>query len=130
MNLEGSTAQTIQGIIVPIAFLLIFYFIAIRPQQKREKEIREMREALKVGDEIITIGGIYGKVIKIKDEIVTIEVGSDKSKLDISKWAIGNVTKKKENKKGNKKADKKEVKNENEKEKSEENSESKNDKKQ
>ncbi|HHV27770.1 preprotein translocase subunit YajC [Anaerosalibacter bizertensis] len=85
----------IQGLILPIAFLVIFYFLAIRPQQKREKQVREMREALRAGDKIITIGGIYGKVVKVKEDIVTVEVGPDKVKFDITKWAVGSVVNKK-----------------------------------
>lgn len=87
-----------QGLILPIAFLVIFYFLVIRPQQKRDKKIKEMRNNLNLGDEVVTIGGIHGKIIKIKDEIVTIEVGSDKIKFNIAKWAIGNVLNKVEEK--------------------------------
>lgn len=89
-NAGGTAGLT--GLIIPIAFLAIFYFLAIRPQRKREKQIREMRESLRVGDSIITIGGINGKIVKIKDEIITIEVGADKTKMDVTKWAIGSVT--------------------------------------
>jgi len=74
----------------PIALLVIFYFLLIRPQQKKDKKIREMRSNLVVGDHIITIGGIVGKVTKIKEDDITIEVGSDKTKFDVKKWAIGN----------------------------------------
>ena len=56
------------GLIVPIAFLAIFYFFAIRPQKKRQKEITEMRDSRRVGDEITTIGGFYGKIVQIKDK--------------------------------------------------------------
>ncbi|GFN36310.1 preprotein translocase subunit YajC [Tepidimicrobium xylanilyticum] len=86
------------GLILPIAILIFFYVFAIRPQKKKEKEIREMRESLKVGDEVITIGGIYGKIIKIKDEIITIEVGANKTKIDVTRWAIGAVINRKETK--------------------------------
>lgn len=79
------------GLIIPLGFLAIFYFLIIRPQQKREKKTREMRNSLKVGDEIVTIGGIYGNILKIKDDIITIEIGADKTKLTIAKWAVGNV---------------------------------------
>ncbi|NBI06938.1 preprotein translocase subunit YajC [Senegalia massiliensis] len=74
----------------PIALLVIFYFLLIRPQQKKDKKIREMRSNLSVGDQIITIGGIVGKVTKIKEDDITIEVGADKTKFDVKKWAIGN----------------------------------------
>lgn len=70
-----------------------------------------MRESLSNGDEIITIGGIYGKIVKVKEDILTIEVGSDKTKLDITKWAVGSVINKKETKKGTEKNDKEETKN-------------------
>ncbi len=91
--------QALQGLIMPIALILIMYFLMIRPQKKREKEIRNMRESLRVGDEILTIGGIHGKIIRLKEDILTIEVGSNKTRLDITKWAVGSVTKGKANKK-------------------------------
>lgn len=83
--------ENLTGLIIPLGFLAIFYFLIIRPQQKREKKTREMRNNLKVGDEIVTIGGIYGSIVKIKEDIITIEVGADKTKLTIAKWAVGNV---------------------------------------
>ena len=79
------------ALILPIGFLAVFYFFAIRPQRKKEKEIKEMRDNLRVGDDIITIGGIYGKVLKLKDDMVTIEIGSAKTRLEMTKWAIGSV---------------------------------------
>ncbi|MTI47792.1 MAG: preprotein translocase subunit YajC [Firmicutes bacterium] len=79
------------SLIFPILLLAVFYFLVIRPQQKKNKQINEMRNSLKVGDEITTIGGIYGKVLKIKEDVVTVEVGADKFKMNITKWAIGTV---------------------------------------
>ena len=79
------------GILLMLGFLAIFYFLIIRPQQKKEKKVKEMRSNLKVGDEISTIGGIHGKILTVKEDIVVIEVGSDKVKLSMAKWAIGNV---------------------------------------
>jgi preprotein translocase subunit YajC len=63
----------------------------IRPQQKKNKAIQKMRENLKVGDKVVTIGGINGTIIKISDEILTLEIGADKLKLQFSKWAIGTI---------------------------------------
>ncbi|SCZ07328.1 preprotein translocase subunit YajC [Alkaliphilus peptidifermentans] len=83
--------QQLGGLIIPLGFLAIFYFLIIRPQQKKEKKVKEMRNSIKVGDEIITIGGIYGKVIKAKEDVITIEVGADKAKLVVARWAIGNT---------------------------------------
>ncbi len=84
--------QQLGPLILPIGFLVVFYIFAIRPQKKKEKEVKEMRDSLKTGDSVITIGGIHGKVLKIKDDIVTIEVGSAKTKLDMTRWAVGSVT--------------------------------------
>ncbi len=74
-----------------ILLIAVFYFLLIRPQQKREKETQKMRSSVKEGDEVITIGGIYGKIINVKDDELTIEVGADRVKLKIAKWAIGKV---------------------------------------
>lgn len=79
------------NLLFPILLLVIFYFLLIRPQRKKDKQIREMRSNLKVGDQITTIGGIYGKIVKVKEDILTIEVGSDKTKLNVAKWSVGNV---------------------------------------
>ena len=83
--------QNFSGLIIPMGFLDLIYFLIIKPQKTKEKKIREMRNNLKVGDEIITIGGIYGTVLKIKEDVLTIEVGMDKTKLTITKWAVGNL---------------------------------------
>lgn len=72
------------------------YFFMIRPQKKREKEAASMRSSIAMGDEIITIGGIYGKVVRIKDDTLFIESSADKTKIQISKWAVKDVTKKTE----------------------------------
>ncbi|WP_148867940.1 preprotein translocase subunit YajC [Thermosediminibacter litoriperuensis] len=78
-----------------ILIFAIFYFLIIRPQQKREKERRNMLNSLQEGDEIITIGGIFGRILNIKDDVVTLEVG-DKVKIKVTRSAIGNVIKKAE----------------------------------
>ncbi len=90
--------QQLQGFLLPIGFLVIFYIFAIRPQKKKETQVKEMRNSLRVGDEVITIGGINGKIIKVKEDMVTIEIGSAKTKLDMTKWSIGSVVNKNESK--------------------------------
>ncbi|MCD4836296.1 preprotein translocase subunit YajC [Phocea massiliensis] len=70
------------------AMFAILYFFMIRPQKKKEKEIQLMRSKLEVGDEIVTIGGIIGRVVNIKDETIVIETGSDRSKIRITRWAV------------------------------------------
>lgn len=95
---EASQAESGNGMsaIIQIGILVLimgaFYFIAIRPQKKQEKEAAKMREELEVGDEITTIGGIVGRVVSIKDETILIETGSDRSKMRIKRWAIQGKT--------------------------------------
>jgi preprotein translocase subunit YajC len=87
------------GWILPyIVVIAAFYFFLIRPQQKRDKATKTMRESIKEGDEVVSIGGIYGKVVNVKDDVLTIEVGADKVKLRIARWAIGKVNENKEEK--------------------------------
>ena len=74
-----------------ILIFVIFYFMLIRPQRKKDKEAKKMLENLKVGDRICTIGGIYGTIVRIKDEVLTIEVGEQKSQMMIARWAVRNV---------------------------------------
>lgn len=85
---EAGTMGMITQLIGIGAIFAVFYFIMIRPQKKREKEIQEMRSRLDVGDEIITSGGIIGRVVSIKEDTILIETGSDRSKIRIARWAI------------------------------------------
>lgn len=76
---QGEVNPVMQSIVTFLPMILIIvllYFMMIRPQRKREKETKEMINALKVGDKVVTIGGICGKVVKIKDEFVVLETGN------------------------------------------------------
>lgn len=74
---------------LPIVLLIVvFYFLLIRPQKKRDKAEKEMRNSIAVGDEISTIGGIIGRVVSIKDDIFVIESTGDRTKLKFYRWAI------------------------------------------
>ena len=95
-------------IIMIVALFAIMYFLLIRPQKKKDDEVRKMRENLKVGDDILTIGGIYGKVVRIKDDRLTIQVGSDRTRIDVAKWSINNIEKATESK-GSKDTEEKKV---------------------
>ena len=75
-------------IIMLIAMLAIFYFMLIRPENKRKKEAEELRNSLKVGDEITTIGGIIGKVVSVKEERFVIETSADQVRIELQKWAL------------------------------------------
>ena len=74
-----------------ILIFVIFYFMLIRPQRKKDKEAKQMLETLKVSDRICTIGGIYGTIVRIKDQVLTIEVGEQKTQMMIARWAVRNV---------------------------------------
>lgn len=81
----GSLAFTFISFAIIIIF---FYFILIRPQKKKDKESKAMRESIQIGDEIMTIGGIVGIVVRKNEDTVVIETGGDKSKLRIKSWAV------------------------------------------
>ncbi|MGI5850821.1 MAG: preprotein translocase subunit YajC [Clostridiales bacterium] len=76
-----------------ILLVVVFYFMIIRPQRKKEKENREMLASLAVGDNVTTIGGICGKITSLREDIVILEVGTDKVKLVFERWAIRSVDK-------------------------------------
>ena len=75
-------------IIMLVPMLLIFYFMLIRPEQKRKKEAEAMRNALKVGDRITTIGGITGEIVNVKEKTFVIESGADQVRIAFAKWAL------------------------------------------
>ncbi len=87
-------AAGFSSIIMLVAMFAIFYFVLIRPQKKKDKEIKQMRDSLSVGDEIITIGGIHGKIAKVSDDTIVLELSHGKQRITFSKWAIGSVDKK------------------------------------
>ncbi|WMJ23122.1 preprotein translocase subunit YajC [Paludicola sp. MB14-C6] len=68
--------------------IAVFYFVLIRPQRKKDKQIQQMRNNIQVGDEIITVGGIVGIVVSIKEDTVLLETGGDRTKVRIKRWAI------------------------------------------
>lgn len=71
-----------------VATFAIFYLLLIRPQQKREKKEWIMRNSLEAGDHIVTIGGIVGKIISVKEDEIVIETGADRTKLTMKKWCV------------------------------------------
>ncbi len=89
--------QQLTGFIVPALFLAMFYVLLIRPQKKKEKAIQEMRNQLKVGDYVTTIGAMTGRIVKVTEDLVTIEIGSDRTKITLEKWGIGKVNRPEEN---------------------------------
>jgi len=92
MNPEqsGSLLVTVGYIVF---FVVIMYLLVFLPQKRREKKAKQMLDSLQVGNDIVSIGGITGKVINIKDDEVTVETGVEKAKIVLKKWAIRDVVK-------------------------------------
>ena len=76
------------SIIMMVVMVAVFYFLLIRPENKRKKEAEEMRNSVKDGDEITTIGGIVGTVVNVKEKTIVIETGADQVRLELAKWSI------------------------------------------
>lgn len=86
---EGAGMISLLGTLVPLVGLfVVMYFMMIRPQRKKEKEVQAMRSNLEVGDEIVTSGGVIGRVVNIQEDNVVVETGSDRSKIRIARWAV------------------------------------------
>ena len=83
--------EMITTIVMMLAMVAIFYFLLIRPQRKKDKQVKNMLAALKVGDRICTIGGLYGTIAALKDDTVTLTMGSLQNTIVIARWAIRSV---------------------------------------
>ena len=89
---ETSSVGALIGTFLPLILMfVIFYFMLIRPQKKKDKKVKEMLAALKPGDRICTIGGIYGTITNIKDDTIELAVSNENTKLVVARWAIRNV---------------------------------------
>ena len=76
------------SIIMIVAMIAVFYFLMIRPENKRKKEAEQMRSAVKTGDVVTTIGGIIGTVVNVKDDKFVMETSADQVRIEFAKWAI------------------------------------------
>lgn len=85
-DLAGTEATT--TIVMLVVMLGVFYFMLIRPENKRKKEAEQLRSALKNGDKITTIGGITGTVVDVKEDKFVIETGADRVRIELQKWAL------------------------------------------
>ena len=83
--------QGMSSIIMIVALFAIMYFMMIRPENKRKKKAQEMRDGLKKGDTITTIGGIIGKVVSVSGDTFVIETSEDRVRLELAKWALSSV---------------------------------------
>ena len=90
MNFLTATAGTGMGstLIMMVLMIAIFYFMLIRPENKRKKEAEQMRSSVKKGDKITTIGGITGTVVDVKETRIVLETGADQVRVELEKWAI------------------------------------------
>ena len=89
----NSTLGLLTSIIPLILMVVVLYFLMIRPQSKKEKKDKEMRNSIEVGDGITTIGGLVGRVASIKEDTFVLETGSDRVKIRMKRWAIQSVEK-------------------------------------
>lgn len=85
-NAQGASMAS--SLIMILVMVAIFYFMLIRPENKRKKEAEQMRSAVKNGDKITTIGGIVGTVVNVKESKIVIETGADQVRIELEKWAI------------------------------------------
>ncbi|MEI3305153.1 MAG: preprotein translocase subunit YajC [Dysosmobacter sp.] len=83
--------QGTSTILMLVVLFAIMYFLMIRPENKRKKKAQEMRDSLKKGDVITTIGGIVGKIVQVNNETIVIETSDDRVRMELTKWAVSTV---------------------------------------
>ena len=95
--LDAATSTAVGGgmpmLLMVVIMFAVFYFFVIRPENKKKKKTEEMRNSLTLGDEIITIGGMIGKIVQITEDTITFETGEDRVRLQTKKWAISTTAK-------------------------------------
>ena len=90
MTILTATGSTGMGsmLITLVLMLAVFYFMLIRPENKRKKEAEQMRSAVKTGDKITTIGGMVGRVVHVTSDTITFETSEDRVRVEIAKWGV------------------------------------------
>ena len=78
-------------IIMLIVMIAVMYFLMIRPENKRKKKAQEMRDSLKKGDVITSIGGIVGRIVSVSKDTIVIETSDDRVRMELTKWAVSSV---------------------------------------
>ena len=85
----GAGSASMMSLMLPLVLMIaLMYFLMIRPENKRKKQAEEMRNSLKKGDQITTIGGIIGKIVQVTDETIIIETSDDRVRMELAKWAV------------------------------------------
>ncbi len=90
---EGTSGGGMSMIIIMVVMIAVFYFFLIRPENKKKKQLEEMRSQLSVGDDVTTIGGIVGKIVAVKDDFIVFETSEDRVRIQVAKWAISTTGK-------------------------------------
>ena len=83
--------QGMTTVVMLVSMFAIMYFLMIRPENKRKKKAQEMRDSLKKGDVITSIGGIVGKIVMVNKDTIIIETSDDRVRMELTKWAVSNV---------------------------------------
>lgn len=91
-GVEKVTYADLQALVIALGVFALFYVMMIRPEKKKRKQIEELQNALKVGDDVVTFGGITGKIINVGSDSITLESGAEKTKIALKKWAVKEVT--------------------------------------
>lgn len=90
---DGTSGGGMSMIIIMVVMIAVFYFFLIRPENKKKKQLEEMRSQLSVGDDVTTIGGIVGKIVAVKDDFIVFETSEDRVRIQVAKWAISTTGK-------------------------------------
>ena len=100
----GAGSASMMSLMLPLVLMIaLMYFLMIRPENKRKKQAEEMRNSLKKGDQITTIGGIVGKIVQVTEENIIIETSDDRVRMELTKWSVStNNSNPPEDKKGRK----------------------------
>ena len=90
----GGLGSMISMVVMIVVLIAVFYFFLYRPQKKQERETTEMRNSIELGDVISTVGGIIGVVVRIKEDMLLIETGADRTRLQVMRWAVRGIEEK------------------------------------
>ncbi len=92
LNMSSEAAAQSGGgsglLIMLTAFMVVYFYMIMRKEKKQQQSVDQMRESLKIGDEVVTIGGIMGRIVTVKDDSIVVETGSDRNKIRFTKQAI------------------------------------------
>ena len=91
MNQATGIGEVIPSLLLMVVMIVVFYFMLIRPQKKKDKAVKDMLAALKKGDRVCTIGGIYGTIANVSEKTITLTVGPQKVPMMFARWAIRSV---------------------------------------